>query len=69
MKRDSYNLRTVVVILLCCVLAVLFFPVAFDNPAVYEGIIYTSIAIVILLLLFLIKVHIFESGKHKHIAD
>ena len=69
MKNQRYNIWIIATILLCCVLVVLLFPVAFDNKEIYKGIIFTSIGVVIFLLMFLVKVHVFESGKKKGIAE
>lgn len=69
MKNPKYNIGTIVVILLCCVLAVLFFPVASNDKEIYKAVIFASIGVVIILLLFLIKVHVFESGKQNHVVD
>lgn len=69
MKISKSALRAVVIILLLCVLAVLFFPLAFNSKVAYEIVIFTSIAVVVMLLLYLVKVQVFESGSHKHIAD
>ena len=69
MKNQKYNIWVIVAILLCCVLVVLFFPMAFDNKEIYKGIIFTSIGVVIFLLMFLVKVHVFETGKKKGITE
>lgn len=69
MKSNRNRSWTVVIILLCCISAVVFFPMASDNITVYKGIVFTSIAVVLLLLFFLVKVHIIESDEHQHIID
>ena len=69
MKSNRYLSWTVGIILLCCVLAVIFFPMASDNMTAYKGIVFTSIAVVLLLLFFLVKAHIIESDEHRHIID
>ncbi len=69
MKNQRYSIWIVVIVLLCCLLAVVFFPMASDNHEIYKAIIFTSIAVVLIMLLFLIKVHVFESHKSKHVAD
>ncbi|WP_340114756.1 hypothetical protein [Maribellus mangrovi] len=63
MKTQRYNIWIILAIILLCVTAVLLFPVAFDNKEIYKAIIYLSIGIVLLLLFFLIKVHVFETDK------
>lgn len=57
------------VIILCCVLAVLLFPMVSNDKEIYTAVICASIGIVIFLLLYLIKVHVFETDNHKHITD
>ena len=57
------------VIILCCVLAVLLFPMVSNDKEIYTAVICVSIGIVIFLLLYLIKVHVFETDNHKHITD
>lgn len=69
MKSNRYRSWAVVIILLCCILAVVFFPMASDNMTLYKAIVFTSIAIVLLLLFFLVKVNILESDEHRHIID
>jgi len=69
MKSKRYSIKTIVVIILCCVAAVLFFPVASNDKEIYKAVIFAAIGVVFLVLLFLIKVHVFESDKHTHIAD
>jgi lipopolysaccharide export LptBFGC system permease protein LptF len=63
MKTQRYNIWIILAIILLCVFAVLFFPLASDNGEIYKAIIYMSIGIVLLLLFFLIKVHVFETDK------
>ena len=65
MKHQRYSLKVITVVLLACVLAVLLFPVAFDNPHIYMGILLSSIGIVVGIFMFLIKVHVFENEKDK----
>ena len=69
MKNQRYNIRAVMVIILCCVLAVLLFPMVSNDKEIYTAVICVSIGIVIFLLLYLIKVHVFETDNHKHITD
>jgi len=69
MKSQKYNLWAVVAIILLCIAAVLLFPIAFHNTEVYKAVIYAAIGVVILLLLYLIKVHVFDSGGHEHVPD
>lgn len=69
MKNRRFSNWIVGIILSCCLLAVVFFPYASDNREIYKAIIYTSIVIVLFLLLYLIKVHVFESNNHKQVAD
>ena len=66
MKTQRYNIWIIISIILLCVTAVLFFPMAFDNKEVYKAIIYLSIGVLLILLLFLIKAHVFHASKeHK----
>jgi len=69
MKNQRYSIWTIVIIILCCVAAVLFFPIASDDKEIYKVIIFASIGVVLFLLLFLVKVHVFESGKQKHVTE
>lgn len=59
--RKKYHTGAVMFFLACLALAVVLFPIAFDNPKIYEGFLLSSIAILILLMLFLIKVNILDS--------
>lgn len=68
MKCKRYNIWSIVAILLSCVLVVLLFPLAFDNIEIYKGIIYAAIGVVIVLLMFLVKVHVFETNDNEGIA-
>lgn len=61
MKR-KYHLGAVLLFLVCLAITVVLFPLAFDNQELYKGILLTSIAIVVLLMLFLIKVNILDSN-------
>lgn len=69
MKNQRYNIWVIAGILLCCVLVVLLFPLAFDNKEIYKGVIYAAIGVVILLLMFVIKVHVFETHKKNGVAE
>lgn len=69
MKQQRYSLWAITIVLLACVLAVLLFPVAFDSPNIYMGILLASIGIVVFIFMFLIKVHIFEKDKKDSIVD
>jgi len=69
MKNRRFSNWTVAIILLCCLLAVVFFPFASDNREIYKAIIYTSIVIVFFLLLYFIKLHVSASGNSKQVAD
>ena len=66
MKSFKNNVWSVVGVVTVLTSAVLFFPLFSDNQRVYTIIIYTSIAILILLLFFLIWVNIFAPDKHKN---
>lgn len=66
MKIFKNNVGTVVGVVIILTSVVLLFPLAFDNPRVYSIIIYTSIAILFALLLFLIWVNLFAPHKHKN---
>ncbi len=66
MKILKNNVGTVVGVVTVLTSIVLFFPIAFDNQRLYTIIIYTSIAILLLLLLFLIWVNVFATSKHKN---
>lgn len=61
MKR-KYHLGAVMFFLVCLATAVILFPMASDNQEIYEGFLLSSIAIVILLMLFLLKVNILDSN-------
>lgn len=67
MKHQKYNLWAITIVLLACVLAVLLFPLAFDKPNIYLGILLASIGIVVVIFMFLIKVHVFDKEKNKAI--
>lgn len=60
MKR-KYHLGGVILFILCLVIAVILFPMASDNKQVYEGILLTSITILVLIMLFIIKVNVIDS--------
>lgn len=60
MKR-KYHVGAVLLFLICLAVAVILFPIAFDNQKIYEGFILTSIGILVLLMLFLIKVNVLDS--------
>ncbi|WP_320112176.1 hypothetical protein [Draconibacterium orientale] len=66
MKILKNNAAPVVGVVTILTSIVLFFPIAFDNQRIYTIIIYTSIAILLLLLLFLIWVNVFGPDKHKN---
>lgn len=66
MKILKNNVGTVVGVVTILTSIVLFFPIAFDNQRLYTIIIYTSIAILLLLLFFLIWVNVFATDKHKN---
>ncbi|WP_319227153.1 hypothetical protein [Draconibacterium orientale] len=66
MKILKNNAAPVVGVVTILTSIVLFFPIAFDNQRIYTIIIYTSIAILLLLLLFLIWVNVFAPNKHKN---
>nr|WP_321355882.1 hypothetical protein [uncultured Draconibacterium sp.] len=66
MKNLKNNVGTVVGVVTILTSTVLFFPIAFDNQRLYTIIIYTSIAILLLLLFFLIWVNVFATDKHKN---
>ncbi|AHW61409.1 hypothetical protein SAMN05444285_14031 [Draconibacterium orientale] len=66
MKILKNNAAPVVGVVTILTSIVLFFPIAFDNQRIYTIIIYTSIAILLLLLLFLIWVNVFAPDKHKN---
>lgn len=66
MKILNNNVGTVVGVVTIITSVVLFFPIVFDNQRLYTIIIYTSIAILVLLLLFLIWVNVFATSKHKN---
>ncbi|WP_372647920.1 hypothetical protein [Draconibacterium sp.] len=70
MKILKNNAGAVVGVVTILTSVVLFFPIAFDNQRLYTIIIYTSISILLLLLLFLIWVNVFATNKHKnHFPD
>ncbi|KJF43324.1 hypothetical protein LH29_13870 [Draconibacterium sediminis] len=70
MKILKNNAGAVVGVVTILTSVVLFFPIAFDNQRLYTIIIYTSITILLLLLLFLIWVNVFATNKHKnHFPD
>ncbi len=60
MKR-KYHLGAVIVFLVCLAVAVILFPLASDNQQIYEGILLTSITLVVLIMLFIIKVNVLDS--------
>jgi len=64
MKILKNNAGAVVGVVTILTSVVLFFPIAFDNQRLYTIIIYTSITILLLLLLFLIWVNVFATNKH-----
>ena len=66
MKILKNNAAPVVGVVTILTSIVLFFPIAFDNQRIYTIIIYTSIAILLLLLLFLIWMNVFAPDKHKN---
>jgi hypothetical protein len=59
--KKKYHLGAIMLFLICLAIVVVLFPLAFDNKRIYEGLLLTSIAIVILLMLFLIKVNVLDS--------
>ncbi|MEN8118139.1 MAG: hypothetical protein ABFS16_14235 [Bacteroidota bacterium] len=63
MKNHRYNIWVVITILLCCVFAVLFFPVASDNVGTYKAVLFTSIGVVVILLVYLVRAHIFAAEQ------
>lgn len=65
MKNQKYRLRNIVLILLCCILLVVLFPLVSANSELYKAILFASTGIVIVLLVFLIRVHIFTNEKIK----
>jgi cytosine/uracil/thiamine/allantoin permease len=66
MKIYKYSVRAVITLLLLLVLIVLFFPLAFDNEQIYKVILFSSIAIVLILMLFLIWINAFVSHQNKN---
>lgn len=65
MKNQKYNFWVIIGILCCLVIAVILFPVASDNVDVYKAILYTSIGVVIVLMGYLVKIHIFTAPQKK----
>ncbi len=66
MKIYKYSVRAVITLLLLLVFVVLFFPLAFDNEQIYKVILFSSIAIVLFLMLFLIWINAFVSHQNKN---
>ena len=65
MKSIKYSIGIVVGVVILLTSVVLLFPVAFNNQRVYSIILYASIAIVILLLLYLVWINVFATPEHK----
>lgn len=59
--KHKYNIGAIFLFLVCLAIAVILFPMASDNEDIYEGLLLTSIAILILIMLFLIKVNVLDS--------
>ena len=59
--KNKYNIGAIALFLICLAVAVILFPMASDNEEIYESILLTSIAILILIMLFLIKVNVLDN--------
>ena len=59
MKR-KYHLGAVIFFLICLAVAVVLVPMASSDKQLYEGILLTSITLVILLMLYIIKVNVLD---------
>uniref|UniRef100_UPI00321672EB hypothetical protein n=1 Tax=uncultured Draconibacterium sp. TaxID=1573823 RepID=UPI00321672EB len=70
MKLHRYNIWAILTVLLLLVSVVLIFPMASDNEKWYRIVLYSSIGIVVILILFLIWTDIFLPGHNKkEVAD
>ena len=63
------KIKSLLLILVLCILVVLLFPFTSNDKSVYQGILVTAIGIVVTMLLFLFKVHLFDSGKQDDLLD
>lgn len=59
--KQKYNIGAIILFLVCLAVTVILFPVACDNEQVYEAILLTSIAIVVFIMLFLLKINLIDS--------
>jgi NADH:ubiquinone oxidoreductase subunit 3 (subunit A) len=69
MKTRRYNIWAVLGLLLFLISIVLLFPVASDNKKIYAIILFCSIGIIVVLLLFLIWVHILPTSRSEEQSE
>lgn len=69
MDFKKYTIKRILLILIICILVVILFPATFANENIYLGVLITAIGVVLSMLFFLFKVHLFDSGKQDHLPE